>query len=89
MQKTASKNIISSRSYEVFTIELLYTRKLQIAVSKNDFEKTMHGRGPKLGSYVPLMSFNKLKSGIFEKYFNRFLWAKMYARFANFGHFCP
>ena len=27
----------------------------------------MHGRGPKLGSYVSLTSFNKLKSGIFVK----------------------
>ena len=27
----------------------------------------MNARGPKLGSYVPLMSFNKLISGIFEK----------------------
>ena len=27
----------------------------------------MHGRGPKLGSYVLLMSFNILKSAIFEK----------------------
>ena len=30
----------------------------------------MHGRGPKLGSYVPLMSFNYLISGIFEKIFD-------------------
>ena len=27
----------------------------------------MHGRGPKLGSYVPLMSFNKFKLGLFEE----------------------
>ena len=33
------------------------------------FEKTIHGRGPKLGSYVPLMSFNKLISGIYFKIF--------------------
>ena len=39
----------------------------------------MHGRGPKLGSYVPLMSLkNKLKSEIFEiKNFN-FYGKKMY-----------
>ena len=29
----------------------------------------MHGRGLKLGSFVPLMSFNNLISGIFEKIF--------------------
>ena len=40
------------------TIQLLY-----------NYFKTIHGRGPKLGSlsYVPLMSFNNLISGIFEK----------------------
>ena len=27
----------------------------------------MHGRCPKIGSYVPLMSFNNLKSGIFAE----------------------
>ena len=27
----------------------------------------MHGIGLKLSRYVPLMSFNKLKAGIFEK----------------------
>ena len=27
----------------------------------------MHGRGPKFGSSVPLMGFNNLMSGIFEK----------------------
>ena len=31
------------------------------------FEKTMHGRGHKRGSYVPLTSSNNLISGIFEK----------------------
>ena len=66
-KKTASKNIISSGSYYFFknlahntiTIraQLLYVRKLQIAVSQNDsrnifFEKTMHDKGLKLGSNV-------------------------------------
>ena len=37
------------------------------------FEKTIHGRGLKLSCYVPLMSFNKLKSGIFEIIFFRLL----------------
>ena len=93
MQKTASKNIVFSRSYDFFkiwlTIQLLYAYKLQIAVSKNDFrnifEKTMHGRGPMLCSYVPFMSFNNLISGVFD--FFRFLWVKMYARFANLAIF--
>ena len=29
----------------------------------------MYGKGPKLGIYVPLMSFNNLISGIFENIF--------------------
>ena len=49
------------------TIRLLYTCKLQNMISQNNFrnifEKTMYGKGPKLFSYVPLMSFNKLISG--------------------------
>ena len=31
------------------------------------FEKTIQARGLKLGSYIPLMSFYKLISGIFEE----------------------
>ena len=95
--KIASKNIISGVSYVFFksgsqynyykytraNFKLLYLK----TTLETFFEKTMHGRGPKLSSYVPLMSFNKLKSGIFEKKKNRFLWSKMYARFANFGTF--
>ena len=34
------------------------------------FEKTIQARGLKLGSYVPLMSFYKLISGIFENFFD-------------------
>ena len=36
----------------------------------------MHGRGPKLGSYVPLIP-DILVSGTFEKIFFPFIWAKM------------
>ena len=52
------------------------------------FEKTIHGRGSKLGSYVPLMSLNKPKSEIFEKIFFSIFMGKMYIHIANFGHFC-
>ena len=37
-----------------------------------------------LGSYVPLLKFNKFKS---RSFLIEFLRAKMYARIANFGHF--
>ena len=37
------------------------------------FEKAMHGRGLRLGSYVPLMSFNNLISGIFGIFFPIFM----------------
>ena len=89
MQKTASKNNISSRSYVFFKSGSQYNNythaNLKLRYLKTTlgtfFEKTMHGRGPKLGSYVPLLSFNNLILGIFEKkYFFRFftfLWAKM------------
>ena len=40
-----------------------------------------------IGSYVPLISFNKLISGIFEK--KRFLWAKMAKINEAHLHFCP
>ena len=38
----------------------------------------MHGRGPKLGSFAPLMSFNKFESVIFEK--NEPKWPKLAMR---------
>ena len=60
------------------------SRYLKTTLGKK-FEKTMHGRGPKIGSYVPLISFNKLKSGIFEKIFFRFLWAKMCQKWPKLG----
>ena len=40
------------------------------------FEKTVQASGLKLGGYVPLMSFYKYISGIFEFFF-RFLWPKV------------
>ena len=80
MQKTASENIVSSGSYEFF-LNLAHNTNIQILYSNDTransnrsisnttlgtfFEKTMHGRDPKIGSYVPLVSFNNLKSGIF------------------------
>ena len=71
--KTASKNIISSGSYDFLNLApntiTIHAQTSNRGIS-NDFriffEKTMHGRGPNLGSYVPLMSFNKLISVIFE-----------------------
>ena len=77
MQKTALINIIPSGSYEFFKSDSQYnyymranfkSRYLKTTLG-TFFEKTMHGRGPKLGSSVPLMSFNNLISGIFEKIF--------------------
>ena len=40
------------------------------------FEKTIQARGLILGSYVPLISFYKLVSGIFEKIFFSIFMAK-------------
>ena len=71
MEKTASKNIIASGSYGI--IQLLYTANFKSRYLKTTlgtlFEKTIQAEGLKLGSYVPLMSFYKLISGIFEKIF--------------------
>ena len=54
-------------AYNTITIHVC---KLQIVISQNNFrnifEKSIQARGLKLGSYVPLMSFYKLISGIFE-----------------------
>ena len=50
----------------------------------------MNGRGPKLGTYVPLMSFNKVKSGIFEKIFFDFyeqICTRAMLILVNFGTF--
>ena len=75
--------------YNYYTRANFKSRYLKMTLG-TFFEKTMHGRGPKLGSYVSLTSFNKLKSGIFVKKKKcRFLWSKIIAHFANFGHFCP
>ena len=82
MQKTASKNINPSRSYEFFKSGSQYnyymhanfkSRYLKTTLG-TFFEKTIQARGLKLGSYVPLMTFYKLIAGIFE---NIFLWPKM------------
>ena len=96
------KNIISSGSYEFLnlahnTIITIYTQTSNRGITndlRNIFEKTIHGRGPKLGSYVPLMFFNKLKSGIVKKIFfnNAIYWQKcMHASLilAIFGTFLP
>ena len=71
MQKTASKNIIPSGIEVMNFLNLAHntiTKRANFAISQNNFrdifEKTMHGRGLKLCSYVPVMSFNKLVSGI-------------------------
>ena len=81
--KNASKNIISSWSYEFFksgsqykyyTVQTL-NRDISKQLKEHFFEKTLQARGLKLGCFVPLISFYKLISGIFEK--NWFLWPKM------------
>ena len=69
-----TKNIIPSGSYEFFKSGSQYNYYINMRANfklrylkttlGTFFEKTMHGRGPKLGSYGPLMSFNNLISGI-------------------------
>ena len=86
MQKTASKFFITSGSYEFFKSGSQYnyytranfkSRYLKTTVG-TFFEKTIQARGLKLGSYVPLMSFYKLFSGIFNFFFKfRFLMAEI------------
>ena len=49
------------------------------------FEKTIQARALKLGSYVPLMSFYKLISGIFGKIF---LWPKIGLKMCQNQFFC-
>ena len=60
MQKTASKNIISSGSCEFLNQAITIVCKLLIAISQNDFrdifEKTIQAISLKLGSYFPFMS---------------------------------
>ena len=74
----------SGSQYIQLQLLILYARKLQIAISQNDFrnifEKTMHGIGPKRRSYVSLslMSFNKLISGIIELFFD--FYGRKYAK---------
>ena len=46
----------------------------------------MHGRGPKLGIYVPLLSFNKLISEIFEK--NSIFMAENVPKMAKISEAC-
>ena len=60
MKKTASKNIIPSGSYDFFKFGLQYN-----FFTYANFKSRYLARGLKLGSYVPLMSFYKLISGIF------------------------
>ena len=63
MQKTASKNSISNGSYEFFKSGSQYNYYTRVIFKSQYlkmilgtfFDKTMHGRGPKLGSYVPLI----------------------------------
>ena len=84
MQKTASKNIILSGSYDFLNLAH-NTITIRVQTSNRDisktlgtfFEKTIQARGLKLGSYVPLMSFDKLISGIFGKIFFLFLLPKI------------
>ena len=75
MQKTASKNVIPSGSYDFFksgsqndyyTCANFKSRYLKTTLG-TFFEKTIQARSLKLGSYIPLMSFYKSISGIFEK----------------------
>ena len=80
MQKTASKILFlaevmneSGSQYNDYTCTNFKSQYLKTTLG-TFFEKTMHNRGPKLGSYVSLTSF----SGIFEKKNFRFLWAKMF-----------
>ena len=95
--KTASKNIISSGSYDFFKSGSQYnyytrsnfkSRYLKTTLGIF-FEKTMHGRGPNLGSYVPLMSFNKLISAIFEKKVFDFYGEKCTSASLILAHFRP
>ena len=58
----------SGSQYNYYTRENFKSRYLKTTLG-TFFEKTIHGRGPKLGSYVPLMSFNNLMSGIYFKIF--------------------
>ena len=73
-------------------IQLIYACKLQIAVSQNDFrdifEKTMHDRGPKLCSYVPLISSNNLIAlilAIFGKFLPIKNGKKQFQKFLRFS----
>ena len=103
MQKTASKNIIPSGSYEFLksgsiqlgtipTLANFKSRYLKTTL-RTFFEKTMHGRGPKLGNSVPLISFNNLISGIFEKIFLSIFMGKNVPNMDKISiacvHFCP
>ena len=63
MQKSASKNIIPSGSYDFLNIrvaiQLLYARELQIAIAQNHlgtiYLDTIHARDLKFGMYLPCM----------------------------------
>ena len=63
MQKTASKNIIYSGSYKFLNLAhntiTIHAQTSNRGISKRTLgtfkKKTMHGRGPELGIYVPLM----------------------------------
>ena len=63
MQKSASKNIIPSGSYDFLNIrvaiQLLYARELQIVIAQNHLGTihldTIHARDFKFGMYPPCM----------------------------------
>ena len=72
MQKTASKNVIPSGSYDFLIWLTIQLPTIRMQTSNRDsrylkitletvFEKTIQVRRLKLGSYVPLMRLNKLK----------------------------
>ena len=75
VEQDAKNRIISSRSYEFFKSGSqynYYTRtnfKLRYLITTLEtyFEETIQTRGLKLSSYIPLVSFYKQISGIFEK----------------------
>ena len=78
--KNRIKNIIPSGSYGFFKYGSQYnyymcanfkSRYLKTTLG-TFFEKTIQARGLKLCSYVPLMRFYKLISGIFEFFFDCF-----------------
>ena len=74
----AETMIFLNMAHNTITIHVQTSdRDISKQLYRNIFEKTIQARGLKLGSYVPLISFYNLISGIFEKTFFSIFMGKM------------